>query len=238
MTVRLGFAVAAHLEPEILVVDEVLAVGDAEFQKKAISKMQELSSGEGRTVLFVSHNMASIQTLCSRAILLDNGTITESGFTSHVLNEYLKNRNKKAEYKVKPRSFEVQIQHKEIFDNKENIVLELTINSENSVEKPVFIDFAVINNLEEFVVHYRMNYNNEKVELKKGVNKITFTIQNPRLVMGEYSTIVYIYDQMKNVLCWIENASFLRVLNSKDDIKSFAPLKSDIMHEVNVKVNQ
>ena len=67
MTVRLGFAVAAHLEPEILVVDEVLAVGDADFQKKAIGKMQDLSSGEGRTVLFVSHNMASIQNLCNNS---------------------------------------------------------------------------------------------------------------------------------------------------------------------------
>ena len=73
MTVRLGFAVAAHLEPEILVVDEVLAVGDAEFQKKAIGKMQDLSTGEGRTVLFVSHNMASVKTLCDRGIVLENG---------------------------------------------------------------------------------------------------------------------------------------------------------------------
>jgi len=70
MTVRLGFAVAAHLEPEILVVDEVLAVGDAEFQKKAIGKMQDISKGEGRTVLFVSHNMASIQNMCDIGILL------------------------------------------------------------------------------------------------------------------------------------------------------------------------
>jgi lipopolysaccharide transport system ATP-binding protein len=73
MKVRLGFAVAAHLEPEILVVDEVLAVGDAEFQKKAIGKMQDLSTGEGRTVLFVSHNMASIKNLCSRVIVLQDG---------------------------------------------------------------------------------------------------------------------------------------------------------------------
>ncbi len=75
MTVRLGFAIAAHLDPEILVVDEVLAVGDAEFQKKAIGKMQDVSKGEGRTVLFVSHNMASMRTLCNRGILLSNGTI-------------------------------------------------------------------------------------------------------------------------------------------------------------------
>ncbi|HMQ45495.1 MAG TPA: ABC transporter ATP-binding protein, partial [Mariniflexile sp.] len=73
MTVRLAFAVAAFLEPEILIIDEVLAVGDAEFQKKAIGKMQDISRGEGRTVLFVSHNMAAVKSLCTRAILLENG---------------------------------------------------------------------------------------------------------------------------------------------------------------------
>ncbi len=90
MMVRLGFAVAAHLEPEILVVDEVLAVGDAEFQKKAIGKMQDVSKNYGRTVLFVSHNMAAISALCSRAILLNNGGIHFSGNVKDVLNEYLK----------------------------------------------------------------------------------------------------------------------------------------------------
>ena len=90
MRVRLGFAVAAHLEPEILVVDEVLAVGDAEFQKKAIGKMQDLSMGEGRTVLFVSHNMASVQNLCTRAIILKEGNLEKSGNPTDVINEYLK----------------------------------------------------------------------------------------------------------------------------------------------------
>lgn len=75
MTVRLAFAVAAFLEPEILVVDEVLAVGDAEFQKKAIGKMQDISRGEGRTILFVSHDLAAIKALCTKTILLKNGTI-------------------------------------------------------------------------------------------------------------------------------------------------------------------
>ena len=89
MTVRLGFAVAAHLEPEILVVDEVLAVGDAEFQKKAIGKMQDVSRGEGRTVLFVSHNMASIQNLCKTGILLDQGMIKTTGEVSDVINTYI-----------------------------------------------------------------------------------------------------------------------------------------------------
>lgn len=75
MTVRLGFAIAAHLEPEILVVDEVLAVGDAEFQKKAIGKMKDVSQGEGRTVLFVSHNMGSMRSLCNRGVVLGNGMV-------------------------------------------------------------------------------------------------------------------------------------------------------------------
>ena len=90
MTVRLAFAVAAHLEPDILVIDEVLAVGDAEFQKKAIGKMQEISKGEGRTVLFVSHNMAAVKNLCTRCIVLENGTKTFEGATDDAVDYYLK----------------------------------------------------------------------------------------------------------------------------------------------------
>ena len=90
MMVRLGFAVAAHLDPEILVVDEVLAVGDAEFQKKAIGKMQDVSRGEGRTVLFVSHNMNAVMNLCHRGILLENGKVKFDGETSNTIGEYLK----------------------------------------------------------------------------------------------------------------------------------------------------
>lgn len=90
MRVRLGFAVAAFLEPDILVVDEVLAVGDAEFQKKAIGKMQNISNEEGRTVLFVSHNMTSIQKLCERIVLLDNGIVTlDTRDVIKGVNEYL-----------------------------------------------------------------------------------------------------------------------------------------------------
>ncbi len=89
MTVRLGFAIAAHLEPEILVVDEVLAVGDAEFQKKAIGKMQDISQGGGRTVLFVSHNMAAVKRLCKNGILLENGQVSFSGTAEETISRYL-----------------------------------------------------------------------------------------------------------------------------------------------------
>ena len=89
MTVRLGFAVAAFLEPEILVVDEVLAVGDAEFQKKAIGKMREVSSSGGRTVLFVSHNMAAVRNLCKNGIVLKNGMLDYSGTAEECVDYYL-----------------------------------------------------------------------------------------------------------------------------------------------------
>lgn len=90
MMVRLGFAVAAHLEPEILIVDEVLAVGDAEFQKKAVGKMQDVSKNEGRTVLFVSHNMGAIQQLCTKCIMLDKGYVqSESPDVAQIIKSYL-----------------------------------------------------------------------------------------------------------------------------------------------------
>ena len=89
MTVRLAFAVAAFLEPEILVIDEVLAVGDAEFQKKAIGKMQDISQGEGRTVLFVSHNMAAVKQLCTRGIVMELGKVKYDGNIDTALSRYL-----------------------------------------------------------------------------------------------------------------------------------------------------
>jgi lipopolysaccharide transport system ATP-binding protein len=89
MKVRLGFAVAAHLDPEILIVDEVLAVGDAEFQKKCIGKMNDVSKNQGRTVLFVSHNMGSVMELCDRGILMQNGTVKSIGKIEDIIPEYL-----------------------------------------------------------------------------------------------------------------------------------------------------
>lgn len=89
MYVRLAFAVAAHLESEILIVDEVLAVGDAEFQKKCLGKMGDISKGQGRTVLFVSHNMAAVQNLCSKGLLIENGQMLFQGNINETITTYL-----------------------------------------------------------------------------------------------------------------------------------------------------
>jgi len=104
MYVRLAFAVAAHLEPEILIVDEVLAVGDAEFQKKCLGKIGEVSKGEGRTVLFVSHNLAAITSLCNNCILLNKGILEKAGATVEIIDKYV----------MSGKSFEGEIMGKDI----------------------------------------------------------------------------------------------------------------------------
>ncbi len=103
MSVRLAFAVAAHLEPDILIVDEVLAVGDAEFQKKCLGKMDEVKRAEGRTILFVSHNMSAVQNLCKRCILMEAGEIKMIGETKDVISKYLNNQSNLPKIPLKDR---------------------------------------------------------------------------------------------------------------------------------------
>lgn len=155
MTVRLGFAIAAHLEPEILVVDEVLAVGDAEFQKKAIGKMQDISKGEGRTVLFVSHNMASIQDLCSRVIVLSNGTSVYDGEVSKAINHYLKTNEVSVGYKEFKHKKKKKAQFKrfEILNSKQEITSQYKSGEEMSFK--IFIN--IIENIRNPILSLRIS---------------------------------------------------------------------------------
>ena len=114
MYVRLAFAVAAHLESEILIVDEVLAVGDAEFQRKCLGKMENVSRDEGRTVLFVSHNMAAITKLCNKGLLLNNGEIVENSSINKVVDSYISTCFKNDFYSLKSDSSDKDIYFKKI----------------------------------------------------------------------------------------------------------------------------
>ena len=145
MTVRLGFAIAAHLEPEILVVDEVLAVGDAEFQKKAIGKMKEVSQGGGRTVLFVSHNMGAVRRLCKNGIVLKNGQVDFMGEVNACVDHYLLDQSASMAQSViinqKQRNFtiiqpELEIKAVHFHDNP----------SELSTDEPIRLRFEVRRN--------------------------------------------------------------------------------------------
>ena len=197
MMVRLGFAVAAHLDPEILVVDEVLAVGDAEFQKKAIGKMQDVSKGEGRTVLFVSHNMASVQRLCHTGILLENGTIKYTGGISDTIHTYLEDSVKQNEYENKS------------INEKDKLILlwaKVTpaIGSAFYSKTPVNVDFAIrVNqNISDLVVGFnvyssfqhplmRVDYNDldGRKTLDKGEYIMRFQIPANMFSNGEYKIV-------------------------------------------------
>ena len=150
MTVRLAFAVAAHLDPEILVVDEVLAVGDAEFQKKAIGKMQNMSREGGRTVLFVSHNMAAVKSLCTRGILIENGKIKFDGSIDETLTRYATITNASNENKI---IFDENTKRK---GSKNIEFLSLEISNQNNIATNEFsigddlnIGFKIRNNANE-----------------------------------------------------------------------------------------
>lgn len=192
MKVRLGFAVAAHLEPEILVVDEVLAVGDAEFQKKAIGKMQEVSKGQGRTVLFVSHNMQSILKLCNRGLILQNGENCYQGNVEDVVQKYL-DQSKQEKQTVdfsRPHIKEILLNKQELYSSKR---FELSIHFgsphpikypnigvvvKNKYQIPVFGTNGVLNN---------SNYTKEV--FFEGTAQLV--IEELKLLPGEYFCDIY-----------------------------------------------
>ena len=209
MTVRLGFAVAAHLEPEILVVDEVLAVGDAEFQKKAIGKMNSLSQGEGRTVLFVSHNMASVKSLCDRTVILNNGRTVFDGNVLEGIQYYLKQGDMPFDQTqfVNPNdnSFIKNIQiysekHTDIITSGKPLIF--NINIRNLLNQEVNIDIGIYNTLDEKIMNLSTEYCESGHILNKTGSIECIIPKNP-LVNGEY----YLNILLKNNLNTLEHIS-------------------------------
>ena len=194
MTVRLGFAIAAHLEPEILVVDEVLAVGDAEFQKKAIGKMQDVSKGEGRTVLFVSHNMAAVSTLTTTALCLINGTLTKLGTTQEVINYYLNESNSTiGDYiapinNLYPNFTKISVTTSESFNihkNGEDLIVYFEINMPNVI-MGMGISFQIFSEGETPILYGYIFDSKTPILKNKGINKYKCTIPNCKLYQGQY----------------------------------------------------
>ena len=201
MTVRLAFAVAAFLEPEILVIDEVLAVGDAEFQKKAIGKMQDISKAGGRTVLFVSHNMAAVQKLCSRSIVLHNGHIVFNGNTGDAIDFYSNNLNKLAyvnpvDHKLETHGLGPKILKCELKDSNENIksffnageiiLIDLTIQPDTKDTRKYAAVWFIYNNLEEeFAISSSGKMNN--IYYSNDSTAIKCKIDSSGLLPGDYS---------------------------------------------------
>ncbi|MBS1665932.1 MAG: ABC transporter ATP-binding protein [Bacteroidetes bacterium] len=195
MYVRLAFAVAAHLEPEILVVDEVLAVGDAEFQKKCLGKMKDVSVNDGRTVLFVSHNMEAIKNLCDNALLLSNGGLIYDGLTASVLVKYLELQEKEKHDKLNG----TIIQRSEILKTDLEIVynetslysdfdIRATMTFQNSEElENCYVNFVVEDDQQNYLIHHRSDFaleNNPFFSI--GRHMVNLIIPNVNLKAGVY----------------------------------------------------
>jgi len=226
MYVRLAFAVAAHLESEILVVDEVLAVGDAEFQKKCLGKMGDLSTSEGRTVLFVSHDMSSIRSLCTKSILLKNGLIKNYSLSDAIIQEYLSDK---------------QIASKTT-GTREVIVLNLLIRNRNGIllsevtaydevsftlqidcKKPIDkVSFALcFNNINKVrACSLWTNFNEMTYNLEVGRYDLTYKVSSFKLVPGIYELVTYI-ESKNNV---IERIDEFREIIVGYDIKNSTKL--------------
>jgi len=203
MYVRLAFAVAAHLESEILIVDEVLAVGDIEFQKKCLGKMQDISRGQGRTVLFVSHNMGAINQLCNRGILLKSGQIIDDGTTAQIVKSYM--RSVVSNGQIERDSFSgpliPYIQFNEVLING---IKEGDIHVSPSSEIRIKINGFCKQDLEFFRIGITVLYDGIKLfslhqfpepePIKEGPFSTEFIIQKYLLRPGTYSLSVFGHD--------------------------------------------
>ena len=230
MYVRLAFAVAAHLDPEILVVDEVLAVGDAEFQKKCIGKMGDVSRKEGRTVLFVSHNMAAVRQLCTRGILLRNGELVFDGGTEETVNKYLsadeiitgtdfstRTENREGNQLAKFIKFEMFSQGKPTNSIKtgDDISFKMTaLSRENISDISVFL--VIETNLGLQLIHTNSFLSTcKKMTLKKGKHTFSVAFNSMPLKPGKYFINIGIWTQ-EGAVDYIFHAVFFEVkgLNS------------------------
>ena len=192
MYVRLAFAVAAHLEPDILIVDEVLAVGDIEFQKKCLGKMQDITRKDGRTVFFVSHNIEAIKSLCKKSILLDGGKVIKYGLTEDVANYYLADNEKKidnAEY------YPVELNNI-VKDSKVNLLSVRLLNKEGLVCSSfgsindifVSIDYEIKEDINGFLVDfYISNEQNAVIFISSDNDRNQFT--GKKRISGKYNSI-------------------------------------------------
>ncbi|WP_430466473.1 ABC transporter ATP-binding protein [Winogradskyella ouciana] len=198
MRVRLAFAVAAFLEPDILVVDEVLAVGDAEFQKKAIGKMQDISKGDGRTVLFVSHDMNAISILTNRVILLKNGNIAFEGDTDEAIKEYLKGDSNQLYYQYsgelnKPKILNARIETSlpnNVHEFGKPIKFKFTIHLPYNIEN-LALSFQIIDEYNIPITHSWIFDDDNDKKRQKGQYTFIAEYSEPKIYFGNYSLMVH-----------------------------------------------
>jgi|694.fasta_scaffold02020_28 lipopolysaccharide transport system ATP-binding protein len=216
MYVRLAFAVAAHLEPEILIIDEVLAVGDAQFQKKSLGKMDDVSKKDGRTVIFVSHNMDAVTNLCNKCIYLKKGEMVMYSDTRTVIDAYLKD-NKTIEAKVDTfdpevaKILNIELDSTELL--KGNIKVIVEYNWPLDVNPNVGITFSTMFGAIIYGTNFSLHHNDSlDIHTKHGI--ATFFVENIPLHSGSYNLTVYLGDGYHNLDIKFDALTFDFISNS------------------------
>jgi len=241
MYVRLAFAVAAHLNPEVLIVDEVLAVGDAAFQKKCLGKMSETAKS-GRTVLFVSHNMHTIQDLCNRTMLLEDGNIIMDGETSEVIKHYLQPDMIKSgesdltnNYRARKSPGTLRAKTVRILDKNNNICTTFEINDSISLEVEIenvktngfAVSFLIYNQQGALIHQVRSQDGSINTKNLGSSTTVRMTIPKLNIIQGRYSVDVWIGNHLDLLEDHIEGTISFEVINRGH---SKVPLRS-IIHE-------
>ncbi|MFQ3576753.1 MAG: ABC transporter ATP-binding protein [Cytophagales bacterium] len=228
MYVRLAFGVAAHLESEILILDEVLAVGDMEFQKKCLGKMNDVSKNEGRTVLFVSHNMGAVKTLCDKGIILKNGEMVLSGSANEVIKYYITGGgNSRANYKEDP---EIDC---EFFKIKSIGIKNANREYEEDIEDNEDIELTMIYDLDAEPERYHITYHmvnetgepifsfssaRDGINLKRGEHKLKCIFPKYFLQSGGFSISFYLIEDRRMAVCTEKDLLSFVIMDSRRNL--------------------
>lgn len=255
MYVRLAFAVAAHLNPEILIVDEVLSVGDAAFQKKCLGKMGDVASHEGRTVIFVSHNMAAVRGLCQTCVLLDEGHIARNAETGIVIEDYTNVYSDKVSSLVRswepndplaPGNHLIRLTRVEIPDRTEN-------SSEFSVAEPIAIRVEIESRAERYFVlldvciyhidgtpvFESLSSNDmESATIKRGVYRWTCVIPGNLLNQGTYSVRILVTDHDTQKIVDLSDALIINVVEEERSIPWYGRFIGNVHPKLSWTVSQ
>jgi ABC-type polysaccharide/polyol phosphate transport system ATPase subunit len=233
MYVRLAFAVAAHLEPEIMVVDEVLAVGDISFQQKCLRKMRNVSLGEGRTVLFVSHNLEAIQTICSRCIWFDRGTVKADQSPSLVANSYLESLTTRQPNGggilsvATVRYLDSHSDREGIYDFLAPICFRITFTSSQNFEG-VSCGIGILDAHDQLI----FGINSREIDVKPMDIQVTATLEilmpNQNFLPGRYRLWIQLHDSLGNMLCDDQHVSVFHILPPERDV--YTPLGAGVVY--------